>query len=212
MPNYVLNNTAFYNAPKNAGTTIRMWIKYNEDQNALGDLQQLKGYYNLAPFGAPKGWIRNIVGPNRFFQRRDDVNLRWCVKRDPLARFVSAYRDKILNEKIANWTVDETIELLENGRMQKIAESDANLNLLAAHFVPQYVWLGTDTAYYSHVFDITEMAAVKEFCEKVVFNRPLPDLHARDQSKSKTQSVTLPDEQIVRIRKVFAKDYEVGWA
>lgn len=208
----MLNNTAFYNVPKNAGTTIRMWIKYNEDRNALGDLEELTGYYHLAPFGAPKGWIRNILGPKRFFQRSDDVNLRWCVKRDPLARFVSAYRDKILNEKMANWTVEETIELLESGRMQKMAEGDTNLNQLAAHFVPQHIWLGSDTAYYSHIFDISEMEAVKRFCEKVVFKRPLPDLHARNQSKSKTQSVTLLDKQILRIRSVFAKDYEIGWA
>lgn len=212
MANFVLNNTAFYNAPKNAGTTIRMWIKYNEDRAALGDLEELTGYYHLAPFGAPEGWIRNIVGPKKFFQRRDDVSLRWCIKRDPLVRFVSAYRDKILNEKIATWTVEETIELLENGQMRKLAEGDTSLNQLAAHFLPQYVWLGTDRAYYSRVFDITEMAEVKGFCEKTVFNRPLPDLHARNQSKSKTQSVTLLDEQIMRIKKVFAQDYEIGWA
>ena len=100
MPNFVLNGFEFYNAPKNGGTTVRMWLKYAEG-GLPADFSR-DGYYTLAKVGMPRQWTDTVMVPQPFFQPGAEGNRRWCITRDPVERFISAYTDKILLERLAS--------------------------------------------------------------------------------------------------------------
>lgn len=211
MPNFVLNGTEFYDAPKNAGTTVRMWFKYFEE--GMPAHFDAHGYYNLAGVGMPQLWTDNVLGKEQFFSPGSGMNIRWCIVRDPIDRFISAYTDKIVREALAPWTIEECLDLLESGHMEHMASSPgrAPLKKAACHFVGQWLWLGRKRSFFQHIFHIREMNRVREFCEDYVFKMALPEFHARDQSQSTVKKIELTREQIGRVKRIYADDYLLGW-
>lgn len=211
MPNFTLNGTEFYDTPKNAGTTVRMWLKHYEE--GFPPHFDARGYYNLADIGLPRQWTDNVLGKEQFFSPGADMNSRWCIVRDPIDRFISAYTDKIVREALAPWTIEECLDLLESGQMEQMARSTelTQLKQAASHFVGQWFWFGKNRGYFHHVFHIREMNRVREFCEEQVFRMALPDFHARDQSQSAVKKIKLSREQIGRVERIYADDYLSGW-
>jgi hypothetical protein len=211
MPSLTINSTEFYSAPKNGGTTVRMWAKQFECGMRETDFES-RGYYTLQRFGLPRIWSdasRDASPP--FFQPTDTRNLKWCIKREPVERFVSGFSDKILHERLVTWTVDRCIELLESGEMQRMAAHDGPNRLAAIHFLPQCDWLGTNIGYYRHVFDINEMTRVHAFCQDHVFGVPLGRFHARNLSHAGVNKVSVTPLQRRRLEGIFAQDYRAGW-
>lgn len=210
MANITINGTEYYNAPKNAGTTVRMWCKQVETDLSY-DTMHNESYYSLQGFGLPLIYHDNIRHTNRFIPTSGE-NTKWCIKRDPISRFISCYTDKILYQKAIDWSVDQCIDMLTSGEMLELANTAGPNQLTAAHFLPQYEFLGKSTAYYDYIFDIREMDVVKKFCEDFVYRTPLSSFHARNLSKSNTAKVTLDPSQTTRLRVCYAMDYEIGWA
>ena len=63
------------------------------------------------------------------------VDEKCCIVRDPLKRFISAYKNRILFHKDAgfqNLNINEIIERMENNSFDN------------RHFLPQTYWLGDD--------------------------------------------------------------------
>jgi hypothetical protein len=209
MPNLSLNNTEYYYAPKNGSTTVRMWIKQYE--TGLGSVMVGDGYYNLQPFGLPKLYETNEALNTRFCPSTAEGQIRWCIKRDPIDRFISGYTDKILHERLIEWSVEQCISMLEDGSMVYPPESRAEGWVAAHHLIGQHHWLGESAGYYDHVFDLRQMQDVKAFCEETVFRMPLTDFHARELALTDVEKVRLTSSQIGRLQVVFAKDYAAGW-
>ena len=209
MPNLELNGSEYHFAPKNAGTTVRMWLKHYEGQ--LPEFTHRTDYYTLHGIGLPSLWIDNSIREPRFFSPGKAGAIRWCIKRDPVDRFISAYTDKVLHEALVDWSVDICPSMLETGEMDRLAR-DKKVNWLAAiHFIQQSAWLGTSADAYDHVFDIGEMDRVKQFCEDVVFKIRLPALHARNQARSGVEKVQLTAYQRARVERIFSSDFAAGW-
>jgi hypothetical protein len=211
MPNFELNGYEFYDAPKNGGTTVRMWLKHFE--GGLPGASVGEGYYSLAGLGLPRGWIDTVMGPQQFFSPGAAAKIRWCISRDPVDRFSSAYTDKILREGLASWSVDVCLDMLESGEMELLARTPGRTRRkqAACHLLSQSIWFGRERGYFNHVFRLSEMDRVREFCEQEVFRMPLPAFHGRDQSRSGIDRVALSAGQRARIRYVFSEDYELGW-
>ena len=209
MPNVTLNGYEFYDAPKNAGTTVRMWLKHYE--GALPDFSGQTSYYNLASIGHPKAWVGMKPSEESFFVRGEPQNRRWCIKRDPVDRFVSAYTDKVLREQLVDWSVDACLAMVETGQMMQIALGGTEQESAARHFIGQTSFFGSDRNYFDHVFDIAQMDLVREFCEDIFFKMPLPPLHARNQSWGELEKISLSTAQRQRAERVFASDYDAGW-
>lgn len=211
MPNFVLNGMEFYDAPKNGGTTVRLWLKYAEGGLPLDF--SCDGYYTLAGVGLPWQWIDTVMGPQPFFVPGAESNRRWCITRDPVDRFVSAYTDKVLREGLAPWSVETCLDMLESGEMERIARSLAvtPLKRAACHLLGQCAWFGYDRDYFDNVFSIREMDRVREFCEDVIFRMPLPKFHGRNQSASNIGKSVLSATQIDRLERIHAEDYQAGW-
>lgn len=211
MPNFMLNGFEFYNAPKNGGTTVRLWLKYAE--GGLPADFASDGYYTLAGIGLPQQWTDTVMVPQPFFMPGAEGSRRWCITRDPISRFISGYTDKILREGLASWSVDACLDMLDSGEMERVARSP-NLSRerqAACHLLGQCTWFGRDRDYFEHVFGIAEMDRVREFCEDEVFRMPLPAFHGRDQSRSGIDRVMLSTAQRARLERIHAEDYEAGW-
>lgn len=211
MPNFTYNGYEFYDVPKNGGTTVRLWLKHAEQ--GLPEDFNLDGYYTLAKIGLPRGWNDTVMGDEQFFSPGIESNRRWCIVRDPVDRFISAYTDKILREALAPWNVEDCLNMLGSGEMKQIAREGPNMQhkQAACHLLGQCHWLGYERCYFDHVFKITEMEQVRVFCQKHVFHIPLPAFHGRNQDKSGTTRVALSDAQTEKVKRINAADYAVGW-
>ena len=192
-----------YDAPKGGGTTIRSWIICSK-----GGSPSLDG----TEYNAPKG--------SHYKALKQDVQIIWfkkvkypsiCIKRDPVERFISCYKDKILKEgKCDRIGVNQLLDNFQRtmNKYDKLHPSGRKVKYVWYHFAPQVRQFGKDLSYYEHVFDISEMnTSVKEYLEdKWKIN--LPPVHAR---RGKSSTLKLTEDQIRRVKQIYKKDYEVGW-
>jgi len=200
------NKFTVYNVPKIGSTTIRSWIAYA----GTGSLQ-LQGsdqYYHENPeafkllneWGYTCDWFSEFEGESI------------CVKRDPVKRFISCYDDKVVKEnRLPGVSLDEFLdnpwEIIE--KMDKPLEDNKYIGYLYYHFVPQAKHLGKNYDYYTKVFDIKELNTEgKKFFESK-WGIELPDLVCRSNPKKKT---TLNEEQLAKVKALYAEDYQIGWS
>ena len=125
------------------------------------------------------------------------VDYKSCIVRDPLERFVSAYKNRVLFHKdkdFNNHTVSEVIEKLEKGNIEN------------KHFLPQSFFLGKDLSY----FDIVgSLSNIKSFEDKIndFFGqkRNFPKL----QTGGKGLKLNLSIDQKKKIKKIYSNDFEL---
>ena len=124
-----------------------------------------------------------------------DVDEKCCIIRDPIKRFVSAYKNRVLFHKdfgFRNLNINEIIEKLENNSFDN------------RHFLPQSYWLGSDLRYFTIVSNISNMETfingVNNFFQnKVEF--------PRIQTGGADENITLTDSQIIKLKKIYSSDY-----
>jgi len=202
------NDFAIYDAPKTGGTTVRLWICYA----GTGDLMKTDrkvDYYsdNRETYELLKDWGYSLL--DGFGE--PEVSSKVCIKRDPVKRFISCYRDKILGEQRANVSVDDLLDHYD----EVIAKTpqfmwDNKTNYIKFHFDPQTFHYGSDVSFFEHVFDISEMnTGVKSYLESK-WDIEIPKLHARDNRKA-IAPLELTEEQIAKVKKFYQVDYDNGW-
>ena len=126
-----------------------------------------------------------------------DVDEKCCIIRDPIKRFISAYKNRILFHKdfgFQNLSIDEIIEKMENKSFDN------------KHFLPQSYWLGNDLRYFTIVSNISNMETfingVNNFFQnKVEF--------PRIQTGGADENITLTDSQIIKLKKIYSSDYDL---
>ena len=124
-----------------------------------------------------------------------DVDEKCCIIRNPIKRFVSAYKNRVLFHKdfgFRNLNINEIIEKLENNSFDN------------RHFLPQSYWLGSDLRYFTIVSNISNMETfingVNNFFQnKVEF--------PRIQTGGADENITLTDSQIIKLKKIYSSDY-----
>ena len=126
-----------------------------------------------------------------------DVDEKCCIIRNPIKRFISAYKNRILFHKdfgFRNLNINEIIEKLENNSFDN------------RHFLPQSYWLGSDLRYFTIVSNISNMETfingVNNFFQnKVEF--------PRIQTGGADENITLTDSQIIKLKKIYYSDYDL---
>ena len=126
-----------------------------------------------------------------------DVDEKCCIIRDPIKRFVSAYKNRVLFHKdfgFRNLNINEIIEKLENNSFDN------------RHFLPQSYWLGSDLRYFTIVSNVSNMATfingVNNFFQnKVEF--------PRIQTGGADENITLTESQIIKLKKIYSSDYDL---
>ena len=124
-----------------------------------------------------------------------EVNEKCCIIRNPIKRFISAYKNRVLFHKdfgFRNLNINEIIEKLENNSFDN------------RHFLPQSYWLGSDLRYFTIVSNISNMETfingVNNFFQnKVEF--------PRIQTGGADENITLAHSQIIKLKKIYSSDY-----
>jgi len=156
-----LNRFVYYPIPKNASTTIKHWLfayyKANGVDGFEGDIKRRahKFFPASKKDGGKIGWF---TGRQHHF----------AVVRDPIKRFISAYRNRVLHqgclEKNPEAFVAAKLGLKPglNEFVQRFPEY-ADLNReIAHHCAPQTAFIGKIFRRLDRVYDISELAILEQ--------------------------------------------------
>lgn len=207
------NDFAIYDAPKTGGTTLRLWICYAGTgelmtENPFPGTEYFKD--NRKSYDQLCEWGYDLLGG--FSKSAASTNV--CIKRDPVKRFISCYRDKVLLEGRCSVSVDDLLdhydEVVRQHNKPHHYMWDQKTSYIKFHFDPQTSHFGNSVDYFDNVFDISEIGTgVKQFLESK-WKIELPDIHARS-TKGVVPELNLSVEQIDKIKKFYQVDYENGW-
>ncbi len=188
----------YYPCPKNANSSAKLFFLKHLGLESkfifIGDKIPLfeqkksdfKGYNNLVNFIPTKQFFTEIK-----------ADYKCCIIRDPLKRFLSAYKNRILFHKdlqFRNYSIDMILEKLENSLFEN------------KHFLPQSYFLGNSLNYFSFYADTKNISKfeekVNEFFEKKV---SFPKI----QTQGSDKNIELNINQISRVRQIYKNDYKL---
>ena len=188
----------YYPCPKNANTSAKMFFAkhLNVDKHFLflGDetpqIEQKPEQYEGK---------QDIIGiiPSKQPFKKINVDVKCCIVRDPIKRFISAYKNRILYHRdiqFKDHSIDMILEKLENDNFEN------------RHFLPQVYFLGEDLSYYTF-WSTTE--GVSHFAEQVndFFSRKI--IFPKIQTGGRDIKIKLTSLQISKIEKIYAKDFKL---
>jgi hypothetical protein len=131
-----------------------------------------------------------------------DQKIRFCIVRDPIERFVSAFTNRILYHRKprSHISISDFILNIDN-----ILEQDEYIDT-RIHFRTQTYYIGEDTSIYTHIFGINEMNRIKNMLEdhtKIY----LPDIHLQKSGKCVKPTLTAEEKSVLKKR--YHIDYEI---
>ena len=192
----------YYPVAKNANSSAKLFflkhLKIDKNYYFLSDkvpeykINEDSKYKNLDK----KYNLVNFLPSYTPFQKMD-VDEKCCIVRDPLKRFISAYKNRILFHKDVNFhnlNINQIIEKMENNSFDN------------RHFLPQSYWLGSNLKYFTIVSNISNMETfingVNNFFQnKVDF--------PRIQTGGTNENIILTNSQITKLKKIYSSDYDL---
>ena len=192
----------YYPVAKNANSSAKLFflkhLKMDKNYYFLSDkVPEYKVNEDLKYKNLDKKY--NLVNflPSYTPFEKIEVDEKCCIIRNPIKRFISAYKNRVLFHKdfgFRNLNINEIIEKLENNSFDN------------RHFLPQSFWLGSDLKYFTIVSNISNMETfingVNNFFQnKVEF--------PRIQTGGADENITLTDSQIIKLKKIYSSDYDL---
>ena len=192
----------YYPVAKNANSSAKLFflkhLKMDKNYYFLSDkvpeykVNEDSKYKNLDK----KYNLVNFLPSYTPFQKMD-VDEKCCIIRDPLKRFISAYKNRVLFHKdvgFQNLNINEIIERMENNSFDN------------RHFLPQTYWLGNNLKYFTIVSNISNIEifinGVNNFFQnKVEF--------PRIQTGGTVENIELNNNQISKLKKIYSSDYDL---
>ena len=192
----------YYPVAKNANSSAKLFflkhLKMDKNYYFLSDkvpeykVNEDSKYKNLDK----KYNLVNFLPSYTPFQKMD-VDEKCCIIRDPLKRFISAYKNRVLFHKdvgFQNLNINEIIEKMENNSFDN------------RHFLPQTYWLGNNLKYFTIVSNISNIEifinGVNNFFQnKVEF--------PRIQTGGTVENIELNNSQITKLKKIYSSDYDL---
>tara|TARA_Y100000590_G_scaffold84475_1_gene94385 strand:- start:2690 stop:3340 length:651 start_codon:yes stop_codon:yes gene_type:complete len=188
----------YYPCPKNANTSAKLFFlrHMNLENNFIFIGDKIPSYkQEIRDFGEKNNLINFLPLKQKF--EKVDANIKCCIIRDPIDRFISSYKNRILFHKdksFDNHSIDMVLEKLEAGLFEN------------KHFLPQNYFLGDNLNYFQIYADVKNINffqnKINEFFEK---NIEFPKL----QTGGKNFLIKLNKKQIRRVKNIYQKDYEI---
>ena len=192
----------YYPVAKNANSSAKLFflkhLKIDKNYYFLGDkVPEYKIYQDDKYKNLDKNF--NLVNflPSYTPFEKIDADEKCCIIRDPIKRFISAYKNRILYHKdvaFQNLDIDEIIEKLENRLFDN------------RHFLPQSYWLGDDLKYFTIVSNISNMEVFIDSVNNFFQNQiEFP----RIQTGGVEENIDLTNSQITKLKKIYSSDYDL---
>ncbi len=189
----------YYPSPKNANSSAKLFFAKHlgiaEKFLFLGDMQprhlQDKSIYikeNKIPLS---NWL-----PSKQKFSKIVADYKCCIVREPIKRFISAYKNRILYHKdkyFFEHTVDQVIHKLENNKFEN------------KHFLPQTFFLGRDIDYYNHVGFVDNLIPFEEYINDF-FGKKIN--FPKIQKGGNDIELKLSLEQKNKVKKIYELDYK----
>ena len=204
-PIFKNNNNKFlvyYPCKKNANTSATLFfIRHAGFEDKIYFIEDdvprhLKFLYSqkVAQFKDKKNLIK-IFNSQKF--QKIETDLKCCITRNPIKRFISAYKNRILfhkDETFHNLTIDEIIEKLESGLFDN------------EHFLPQSFFLGNNLDYFNIIGEVENINLFEKkinnfFGKKIKF--------PKIQKGGKEFNTKLNITQKEKVKKIYAQDFEL---
>ena len=202
----------FYDVPKNASTTIK---KLFIDHLEMGDQFSFYGEEYIDPetgkrvsnleksaeykkqTGSKKNKDFHDFAENRPFSTvgADIKCKKICVVRKPMERFISCYNHLVIVNKEFDATPDQILDSIIDGSMRN------------NHFFPQTFFLGTDSDYYDHIYNVKQLDILEREMNKF-FGKKNKVHQYQTSGSSVVFPVELDQPFREKIHKAYQSDYE----
>lgn len=188
----------YYPCPKNANTSTKLFfLRHIEAADQFVFIGDKIPFYKQTEkdYNGKKNLVKFLPTKQPF--SKIDVDIKCCIIRNPIDRFISSFKNRILfhrDVEFKNHSIDMILDKLEDGLFEN------------RHFLPQNFFLGDDLNYYSFYADIKKINFFKEqvnefFGKKIEFPKV--------QTGGKEFDIQLNNTQLNRVNKIYEKDFEV---
>lgn len=193
------NNTklAYYNIPKCGKTTINA---------ILGDINTLGG--------TQKSYTPLFYSPLKDFQSRGA--LRFTVVRDPVARFISSYNNRIADrddfqKSIVSRNLVKPLGLNPSPSLEEFALNIKTYSLLNdrvfRHVINQHRFTGTNIEKFDRIYNLSQINDLVEYMNEL-FGIKLEAKVLNSSSKKKSEH-DLSAEALGKVQEYYAMDYKL---
>lgn len=202
----------FYDAPKNASTTVKkLFIDhlklsdkydfYGEQYIDLDTGKRVDNLENSAEYKKQKGTPTNkdfhdFAKNTGFSSISHEVKCsKICVVRQPLDRFISCYNHLVLVNKEMEFTPDEILDQVAEGKQR------------SNHFLPQTEFLGTNPHYYDKIYNVKQLDILEKDLN-VFFNERKKVMHYQTSGSSVEFPRELDKDFRDKVHEVYKSDYK----
>ena len=198
LKNKLNQSLVYYPVPKNANTSAKLFIAkhLNVDNHFIFIGDDIPRYLQKKEDLKSKESIVRFLPSKQEFSKVD-VDFRCCILRDPIKRFISAYKNRVLYHKdklFYNHSIDKIINKL----IQKKFENP--------HFLPQVFFLGHNINYFNFYCDVDEIEKFQRFINNFfVRNIIFPKI----QTGSTGKKIILNNHQIDQLKEIYRDDYQL---
>lgn len=133
-------------------------------------------------------------------QFESESNHRFCVKRDPVKRFISGFKNRVhTHDECEVKDFDEFVD-----RFEEIYGENKSIWV---HFRPQSLFYGSDQSIYERIFRTENLDECREWLSNR-FNQDLPVLHLQ---QNVPVEVNPTEKQRQKIEQFYKQDYKNRW-
>jgi len=190
----------FYPVAKNANTSAKLFfirhLGLEKNFFYIEDIPRYKHTKAMYDIHIGKHNLINFFPPYTSFKEMP-VDIKCCIVRNPIKRFISTYTNRILfhkDEQFKNFTIDQVLESLESSAFDN------------KHFLPQSYWLGHELSYYTFYSFTNE---IENFEMKINSFFGQEKKFPKLQTGGNTNFLKLDNSQEKKIKKIYSSDFDL---